>query len=86
MTEIISNIIKLILDTIINLMPEIEIDPAVGDNVSAAVEKINESMGIVAFFFPVKTALTIFGIILAIIMTKFGIFLVNWVIKRIRGG
>lgn len=84
MQEFFISLFNGIIGLLNDIVPDFNSDGA--SQVSSGIDTILDYIDKMNYFFPMKDLFIILGIIIAIMMSRFVLFLVNWVIKRIRGG
>lgn len=73
-----------IIGFLVDLVPDFSSNGA--EKVSSGIDTIAGYMGKMSYIFPMGTVFTILSLVIAILFGRFAMFLVNLVIKRIRGG
>lgn len=83
MTNIICGVLDWIYGILDAILPDLSIDSGIMGNVSDSMSIILSLIAQANCIFPVNTALTILGLVVAINLVKFGIWGINWIVKRI---
>lgn len=83
MTDMIVGVLHLLKNFIVNVIPEVSIGASAIENAHAALTTIMEFLSVASFLVPFKTIFAIVGIVYGFRLVKFGVFIVNWVIRRI---
>lgn len=71
------------LESVIGRFPDLSVDNGIIANMSNGMDTVFDFIGQVNFFIPLDHMLVIMGLVYAIRNSKFIVFIVNWVIRRI---
>ena len=83
MTDIICSVLNFFRDMVLNHFPDLSIESSTLGTISTAFSTVVDFIGQVNFFIPVPTILLILSIVYGFKLTKFLVFIANWVIRRI---
>lgn len=86
MTDILCSILDFFTSLISKYFPSLSLAPDQLNTISNAFKTVVEFMAQINFIVPLPTMFMILSIVYGIKAAKFSIFLVNWCIRRIRGG
>lgn len=84
MTDIISNLMKFIIKLFSNLLPAPDTEAA--EIVVSSFAEIKQLLQAVNMLIPLDTCFSIMLLSAAFSILYFTIFIINWIIKRVRGG
>lgn len=83
MTEILCSFLNFMRDAITNHFPSLSIESGNLTTMLNAFESIIEFIAQINFLVPLPTILLVTSLVYGIKLVKFGIFLVNWVVRRL---
>lgn len=83
MTDMIVNLLKWLSGLITDYIPAVTLDGGVLGNIADGIAYVLDVVVKANWIFPVPDALLIIGIVFGFSLVKVGIFVVNWVIRRI---
>ena len=83
MTNMIIGVLKFFQSLVTNVLPELSIGSDAVASAKSALTTIVEFISVSSFLIPFKTVFMIVGLVYGFRLVKFGVFLVNWVIRRI---
>lgn len=82
MTDFLNGLLE-VVKSVIDGMPVLSLEGGTLSSISTALSTIVSWVKVVNFMVPLDTILLVVSIVLAIRMTKFSIFIANWIIRRI---
>lgn len=83
MTAIIISFINFLGRVLDTAMPDLSVDSGYLSNVVTGLDMVIDFMAQVNFIVPLPTILLITSIVFSFRLTKFIIFIVNWIVRRI---
>ncbi|MEY8357325.1 hypothetical protein AALB39_28835 [Lachnospiraceae bacterium 54-53] len=83
MTDIIIAVLNFFSSIVESSFPALTADNSIISQVQAAVTAVSGFIAKVNFLVPIDTVFQILGLIVVFKVGKFGVFVVNWVIRRI---
>lgn len=83
MTAFILSVLSSLQNFITTRLPDFSLASSTVSSVSSGFESVIEFIAQVNFFIPLPTILLILSIVYGIKLSKFSLFLVNWIIRRL---
>lgn len=86
MTDILCSFLEFVSDMILTHFPDFSIGASNFDMIMKSLDKVFTFIAPCNFIIPLDTILLILSLVYGFKFGKFTLFLVNWIIRRIRGG
>lgn len=83
MTNVIVSFLEFLRGVIDTVMPDMSVESGVLSNIVDGLETMVEFVAQVNFFIPLPTIFLVLSIVFGFRLTKFIVFCVNWVIRRL---
>lgn len=83
MTDIIVSVLQFLQGIVTDVLPDLSLGDAAVSAIKSGLTTVTEFMAVSGFVIPLPTVFTIVGLVFGFRLAKFGVFLVNWVIRRI---
>lgn len=83
MTDLIVHAIYYLISCFTKIIPVLDFEPQVYENISTSIGVIKELLVNVNFMIPLPDIVMIMSLVIGFRVLKFGIFVGNWLIRRI---